>query len=221
MEEETPITSAVPNALKQLPRETFDGPRTLVNSSPCSRSTATSRPSPLVSEDNFQKPAATTNPPSYASALKHEGASHEKEIANARSQPPMAPVVRKENEWKGIPVRGSKGEEWRDFQLTHVDDKGKLHHGSLVRGANKSVECRIHKNTDSSRGIDRCTFAHSWRGDTTQFVCTKCTEDNKPECKQKREHEEFIWNLGPYITKEGKIWKGTGQMKTSKYSPVK
>lgn len=221
MEEETPITSAVQNVLKQLPSEPFDGPRTLVNSSPCSRSTATSRPSPLVSEDNFQKPAATTNPPSYASALKHGGASHEKEIANARSQPPMAPVVRKENEWKGISVRGSKGEEWRDFQLTHVDDKGKLHHGSLVRGANKSVECRIHTNTDSSRGIDRCTFAHSWRGDITQFVCTKCTEDNKPECKQKREHEEFIWNLGPYITKEGKIWKGTGQKKTSKYSPVK
>ena len=201
MKKETNIISPVPSCQQQLTSEPCDRPKGLANSSPCFRSTA---PSPLVSDDNFQGPAAITFPPSYASALKHGEASHERVRANARSQQPVVSVVRQEIEWK----RGHQGEEWRNFRRTHVDGKGRLHHGSLVRGAYKSVECRTHTNTDSSSSTKGCTFAHSWKGDTIQFVCTKCTDDNKPECKQKKEHEKFIWNLGPYITKAGIVWKG-------------
>ena len=192
MKEETTIISAVLSCQEQLPNETA--------------------PLPLVGDNKFQGPAATTTPSSYASVVKHGEASHEKERANAQSQQPVASVVRQEREWK----KGYQGEKCRNFRRTHVDDKGRLHHGSLVRGAYKSVECRIHTNNDSSSSINRCTFAHSWRGDTRQFVCTRCTKDNKPECKQKKKHEEFIWDLGPYITKEGRVWKGTDKKKTSK-----
>lgn len=209
IKEETTIISTVPSHQEQLPSEYSDGPRGLLNSNPCFRSTA---PSPLVSEDNFQGPATPTIPTSYAAALKHGEASHERERANARSQQPVASEVRQEVEGK----LGHQGDEWRNFQVTYVDNEGRLHHGSRVRGASKSVECRIHTNTDYCQGINRCTFAHSWRGDTIQFVCTKCTEDDKLECKQKKKHEEFIWNLGPYITKAGRIWKGTDRKNTSK-----
>ena len=208
MKQETTIISAVPSCQEQLSSELCNGPRGLLNSSPCFRSTA---PSPLVSDDNSQRPAETSNPLSYASVLKQREASHEWKTVSVRSQQPVA-TVRQEKEGKW----GHKGEEWRNFQVTHVDDKGRLHHGSRVRGADKSVECRIHTNTDYSRGSNRCTFAHPWRGDTIQFVCTKCTEDNKLECKQKNEHEDFIWNLGPYITKAGGIWKETDGKNTSK-----
>ena len=147
MKEETATTciSAVLSCQEQLPNETA--------------------PLPLVSNNNFQGPAEATIPSSYASAVKHGEASHEKERANAHSRQPVASVVRQEREWQ----RGYLGEECRNFRRTHVDDKGRLHHGSLVRGAYKSVECRIHTNNDSSSSINRCTFAHSWRGDTCQF----------------------------------------------------
>ena len=198
----------MPSRQEQLPSEPSDGQRGLLNSTPCFGSTA---PSPLLSDDNFQEPAAATIPSSYTSAVRHGEASHERERANVQSQQPVASVARQEREWK----RGYQGKEWRNFQPTHVDGKGRLHHGSLVRGAHKSVECCKHKSNDSSSSINYCTFAHSWKGDTCQSVCTKCTKENKPECKPKKEHEEFIWNLGPYITKEGKVWKGTDK-KTSK-----
>lgn len=208
IKEETTIISTVPSHQEQLPSEYSDGPRGLLNSTPRFRSTA---PSPLVSEDNFQGPAAPTIPTSYAAALKYGEASHERERANARSQQPVASEVRQEVEGKW----GHQGDEWRNFQVTRVDNEGRLHHGSRVRGASKSVECCIHTNTDYCQGINCCTFAHSWRGDTIQFVCTKCTEDDKLECKQKKKHEEFIWNLGPYITKAGRIWTGTDRKNTS------
>ena len=197
MKQETPITSAVSRCQAQLTSEPCDGRRKLANPSPWSRSTA-----PLPFSPG---PAGTAILLSYATALKQGEANHEKEKGEVRSQQPVPSAVRKVIEWK----RGHQRGEWREFKLTHVDDKGRLHHGSLVRGVRKSVECRNHTNKDSSLGINRCPFAHSWKGDTIEFVCTKCAEDNKPECQQKKEHEEFIWNLGPYITKAGGIWKGT------------
>ena len=116
LKQEAPITSAV--SLKP---------------SEWSRSTA---PLPL------QGPAGKEIPLSYASALKQGVANHEKRRGKVRSQQPVPSAVRKEIEWK----RDHKGEEWREFKLTHVDDKGRLHHGSLVRRACKSVECNKHIN---------------------------------------------------------------------------
>lgn len=160
------------------------------NSSPCFRSCL----------------AETASPVSYASALKNGLANQEKQIAKGDSQPSGASASQKGSEWPSI--MGTQGEKRRVFQLRYVDEKGRLRHGSWVLGAFKSQECRIHTSTSCQlRDFERCTFAHSWRGDKYQFVCTKCTEDNKRECKERKEHHQFIWNLGRYLTEDGKIWK--------------
>lgn len=160
------------------------------NSSPCSRSSL----------------AVTAGPVSYASALKNGLANQEKQAAKGDSQPSGASASQKGSEWPSI--MGTQGEKRRVFQSRYVDGKGRLRHGSWVLGAFKSKECKIHTSTSCQlRDIDRCTFAHSWRGDKYQFVCTKCTEDNKRECKERKEHHQFIWNLGRYLTEDGKIWK--------------
>lgn len=89
---------------------------------------------------------------------------------------------------------------------------GKLHHGAWVLGAEKSKECMIHTSQACDvNTIARCTFAHSWQGDTLQYVCKKCTRENKGICKEKRNHGLHIWNLGPYLNEEGVIWKDMGK----------
>lgn len=96
------------------------------------------------------------------------------------------------------------------LQRNYEVPDGKLHYGAFVLGAKKSQECFIHCEWDSSsdvRAYDRCNFAHGWRGDTLQFVCTKCTEENMRCCRQKNDHEPFIWNLGPYRNSRGEVWK--------------
>ncbi|XP_078367189.1 sterile alpha motif domain-containing protein 9-like isoform X1 [Oculina patagonica] len=191
--ENCPTTSYVQNFQEQLPSEHFNVP------------------SPLASNDTLHdhRPAATATPPTYASALKHGGSSQEKEVPSAENQISQASAIQKRINWKSI--RATRGKQSRVFQPMYVDPKGKLHHGSRVLGAFKSQECRIHTSTEFLRGIDRCTFAHSWRGDTIQSVCTKCTEENKPVCREKKEHQQFIWALGPYYTEYEEIWKGFGQ----------
>ena len=114
--------------------------------------------------------------------------------------------VKRENLKSVVGVCGSKK---KVFAPTRLDTEGKLHHGAFVLGVKKSQECLIHTNsrTGDSRVTDRCNFAHGWRGDTLQFVCTKCTEESLTFCKEKINHEQFIWNLGPYYNQRGEVWK--------------
>lgn len=126
------------------------------------------------------------------------------------SQKPRGKPLAFQNDGSRRAVKGTQGRLTREFQPTYVDRKGKLHHGSKVQGAFKSVECKIHKSHHSLlHDIDNCSFAHSWKGDTRQFVCTECTKQRKQRCTQKLEHEKFIWNLGAYRDENGTIWKGS------------
>lgn len=116
-------------------------------------------------------------------------------------------LTKKRENWKT--VEGTRGRNRRNFDPRYVSQDGKLHHGAFVRGTRKSQECEIHTNTTTAEDkvTDRCNFAHGWRGDTLQHVCTKCTDDNLTCCKEKTRHEQFIWNLGPYYNSRGDIWK--------------
>ena len=102
---------------------------------------------------------------------------------------------------------GTRGAEKKLFHLKHEGRDGKLYYGAFVLGVKKSKECGIHNFGSDVRATDRCNFAHGWRGDTLQFVCTKCTEENLRYCKEKIDHESFIWNLGPYRNSRGEVWK--------------
>ena len=197
--------SLVQNVWEQITSENFNVPKMVMTSSPCSESTSLTTISSVAIDSNLQRPAVNAIPHSYASALKHRRASQEKEISNADREPSEALATQNAINRKCITV--TRGEQTRVFQPSYVDNKGKLHHGSRVLGAFKSQECRIHTSTISLHDLDHCTFAHSWRGDTIQSVCTKCTEDNKPVCREKKEHQQFIWKLGPYYTEYGNIWK--------------
>lgn len=55
--------------------------------------------------------------------------------------------------------------------------------------------------------IRGCNFARGWIGDTLQFVCNRCADENWKFCKEKVSRNEFIWNLGPYPTSSGEIRK--------------
>ena len=101
----------------------------------------------------------------------------------------------------------TRDNEKRCFDLKYVDEEGKAHHGAFVLGSIKSQECRIHKLGCDTKVTDKCNFAHGWRGDTLQFVCTLCTEERKKSCKEKVKHGPFIWNLGPYLDRHGEIWR--------------
>lgn len=103
-------------------------------------------------------------------------------------------------------VVGTLSGRRKRFDLKRVSFDGRLHHGAFVRGVKKSQECCKHISRADARLIHSCNFAHSWCGDTLQFVCTKCTEANLYYCKEKVKHEQFIWNLGPYKNKCGEVW---------------
>jgi len=108
--------------------------------------------------------------------------------------------------WKS--VEGTCGHKRRTFDPKYVSRDGKLHHGAFVLGTRKSQECECHTHTSRAeiKVTDDCNFAHGWRGDTLQHVCTKCTDENLTCCREKTKHEQFIWNLGPYYTSSGEIW---------------
>lgn len=126
--------------------------------------------------------------------------------ASTQSSAPLMSIFTKGRKWKRI--EGSHGKQREFFQPKYVDKMGKLHHGAWVLGAEKSKECMIHTSQDFDISTTtRCTFAHTWRGDTLQYVCKKCTRENKVICRERRSHEQFIWNLGPYYNESGMIWK--------------
>lgn len=110
--------------------------------------------------------------------------------------------------WKS--VMATKGCKKKEFPPKWLGSDGKLHHGALVLGNPKSQECTRHNSTEGTYIINHCSFAHGWIGDTLQFVCTKCTSENREVCKEKVCHKEYIWNLGPYLASNGEIWKKKG-----------
>ena len=110
-------------------------------------------------------------------------------------------------------VVGTRGSRKKDFDLKRETDDGKLHHGAFVLGTKKSQECKYHDMRSKTEETERCNFAHGWRGDTLQFVCTKCTEEGRFLCKEKSTHEGYIWNLGPYYNSRGEIWKDETELR--------
>ena len=115
-------------------------------------------------------------------------------------------------------VLGVCGSKQKLFDPIRVGADGKLHHGANVLGVKKSQECKFHTDSGfNSHVTDRCNYAHGWRGDTLQFVCTKCTEENLPCCREKIEHEQFIWNLGRYLNYRGEVWKDERALRSLEY----
>ena len=134
--------------------------------------------------------------------------------AGASRQPPVKPP-RKPNEsgsklctWKTVTVLGEKDGRKEEFKPLGVDSVGRVTHGAYVGGMPKSAECHIHtgEHVKVSK-TTACSFAHSWRGDTKQHVCTKCTEEKRTFCNKKQKHGNFFWDLGPYYAADGRKWK--------------
>ena len=210
LQTEKPISFSMPHFLNVLHSSCPENPSVVPNSTLTSRSTAIPSMSSWVSADNLHHPATSSKRVSYASALQHGSAKREEPLTRAATvqQPGGACSLffTKDRNWKSI--QGTRGKQKQVFQPRYVDKTGKLHHGSWVLGAEKSKECNFHTIPGSDiRSTSRCPFAHSWRGDTLQYVCTKCTRNGKPVCKERSSHQMFIWNLGPYYKEDGTIWK--------------
>jgi len=142
----------------------------------------------------------------YGSTLQTEKTTGEWEACNATERPvEMDAISKKREKWKA--VEGTCGDKKKTFDPKRVAHDGKLHHGAFVLGVRKSQECIYHNKESEIQVTDRCKFAHGWRGDTLQHVCTKCTNENLTYCKEKTKHEPFIYNLGPYYNSSGEIWK--------------
>lgn len=184
-------------------------PRVVLSNMPsCAKSEASPATLPEVVVTEFQMVSAETASPSYATAVKYGVDKGGKESARCQNNPPVAAPSVSQTVSKLSTVVGIQGQKKHKFQPKGIDDKGRLHHGVLVLGAFKSKECDTHTNPNSQlHDIDRCTFAHSWQGDTRQFICTRCTQDEKKVCRQRKEHKQYIWDLGPYLNEDGKIWK--------------
>ena len=208
------MSSSVPNLLNTLISGSPDVPREpekFTVSSSCFNTHARSAMSSWVSIENVYQPGTSSHPVSYASAVQQGRSRQEEQVPKSPSRPRSGPwnvFSAQGRKWKSIEV--TRGTERYKFTPKYVDEAGKLHHGAWVLGAKKSKECETHTCGVADINItNRCPFAHSWRGDTLQHVCLKCTRANKPNCKERRPHEPFIYNLGPYCTEDGKIWRET------------
>ena len=213
LQAEKSISSSMPHSLNAVPSDCSDNPAVAPNST-LSSSSKLPGISSWDSAHNLNRPTSLTRSVSYASALQFPSSRREESSTEAatRQQPdePCTLLPTNDRNWKTILV--TKGKKNRLFQPRYLDEIGRLHHGSCVRGAEKSRECNKHTNQDCDVGVtSRCRFAHSWRGDTLQYVCTKCTRNNKDVCKEKINHEMYIWNLGPYYKEDGTIWKESPQ----------
>ncbi|XP_078364796.1 uncharacterized protein LOC144649210 isoform X2 [Oculina patagonica] len=214
LQAEKPISSSMPHFLNVLPSGCPENSAKVPNSTLSSSPRGFSSMSSWVSADNLHHPATSSRRVSYATALQNGSARLEEQTTKATSMQQPAGAgslsLAKDRHWKSI--QGTRGNQKKAFQPRYVDKTGKLHHGSWVLGAEKSKECKIHTSLGSDiTSTSRCPFAHSWRGDTLQHVCIKCTRSNKPVCKERRNHETFIWNLGPYYKEDGTIWKDPQQ----------
>ena len=120
---------------------------------------------------------------------------------------PYKPSTSSDESWKNLPnlqitFRGEGGTHI-PFSPKWIDDQGRIHHGTPVKGLPKSTECQKHQSKPIPK---KCSFAHSWAGDTFQFVCTRCTSDGRDKCDKKEQHKKFIHNLGPYRDSQGNTW---------------
>lgn len=213
LQPEKPISSSMPHFLNAVPSGCRDNP-IIVSSSTLSSSSKgfSADMSSWSSADDLHRPTTPSKWVSYASALQLGSARPEEQMTKAVTKQQQSGACNllptKDRNWKTIQGTRVIGKHKQVFQPRYVDKTGKLHHGSWVLGAEKSKECKIH----TGRGCDitsttRCPFAHSWRGDTLQHVCTKCTRNYKPVCKERINHKMYIWNLGPYRKEDGTIWK--------------
>ena len=164
-------------------------------------------------KSGFNLQAASSKKVSYASAVQ-VGSDERKNIENPLSR--EMPNPNSVKDCKSKPIEGRQGKQKRFFQPMYVDKTGKVHHGAWVLGAEKSRECLIHTMNlgNDTVTMEHCSFAHSWRGDTLQFVCTKCTAEKKKKCREKNLHKADIWNLGPYRNEDGAIWKDVQEPKS-------
>lgn len=154
---------------------------------------------------NFDVPPQSTSHFLYSSALKDSKTS---------ARPAVPTASKTQPNWKT--VIGTQGSEKKNFLPKRLGTDGKLHHGAFVLGLRKAKECPYHNSESKApkTDTDRCNFAHGWRGDTMQCVCTKCTNENLNFCKEKVAHKKYFWNLGPYYDAYGEIWKGSRDSKS-------
>ena len=164
---------------------------------------------------------STTGHSLYSSALQLGGA---KSLDCKGAARPAVQMASETGNWKSLTVTVTRGTEKKIFIPKRVDkNDGKVYHGAFVLGVRKSKECPNHdyKSGIKKEGTDRCIFAHGWRGDTLQSVCTKCTEENLRVCREKVAHKEFIWELGPYYNASGTIWKSSKDSRQPPSRPEK
>lgn len=167
--------------------------------------------SPSSSSSSFASAITNQNYPNsvwglHKSTLRKEKKTDELKPSNATERPvELDAITKKRENWKT--VEGTRGDKKKTFVPKRLAADGKLHHGAFVLGVRKSQECIYHNKKTEIQTTDRCNFAHGWRGDTLQYVCTKCTDENLTYCNEKTKHEPFIWNLGPYYNSSGEIWK--------------
>ena len=162
---------------------------------------------------NTKGQGASSERVSYASAVQQVHSRQLEQMPRTSSRAQSGPSnvsSAKGRSWEIIEGICDLGKKKMSFTAKHVDEAGKLHHGAWVLGAKKSKDCETHKSDvfDVST-TTRCPFAHFWRGDTLQHVCLICTRKNRKKCHERRAHEQFIYNLGPFYTKDGKIWRET------------
>ena len=165
---------------------------------------ARNRPHDTVEEINISNPlyaSESEESPQKESESVFQWKTVERRTSKAKESPADGTRVKSKR------VVGTRGNEKRYFEPKYVAQEGKLRHGAFVLGTKKSKECSSHKRGCESTLTDKCKYAHGWRGDTLQFVCTKCTAEEKVFCKEKVNHKPYIWNLGPYLDSRGEIWK--------------
>lgn len=212
------LSSTVPVSPNSLTRRPLHAPQKAENSavsSSCFNAHVMSAKTSWDSVDGLYQSAASSNRASYAAATLQVESTRQKEQTSkteSREQSSLWHSLCGKGR-KGKSVEGTRGKEKQKFHAKYVDKRtGKLHHGARVQNAEKSKECNTHTSEGWDNSITiRCSFAHSWRGDTLQYVCNECTRNNKTICKEKDNHEPFIFNLGPYLNEDGKIWKETRQ----------
>jgi len=215
-QEEKPISSSMPHNLNAVPSSCRDKPTMVPNPKLSSSSEGFS--TSMLSWASVDDLHHQTVPKwaSYASALQLGSSRREEQMTKSTTKQQQGVACNslstKGRTWKSVQGTRERGKQKQVFKPRYVDKTGKLHHGSWVLGVEKSRECKIHtKRTCDIRSTSRCPFAHSWRGDTLQYVCTMCTRNTKPVCKERNNHEMYIWNLGPYYKEDGTIWKDPPQ----------
>lgn len=121
---------------------------------------------------------------------------------------PFKNTNKTEGLWKDNPKLAIRRRSTEGHQTTFIpkwiDDEGRVHHGASVKRAKKSSECRTH-TTDAFP--ETCSFAHSRKGDTLQFVCQLCTKHELMYCNKKDEHSRHIYNLGAYFNEQADKWR--------------